>query len=88
MPPLGAIGTGCETQGLRETMTLLSGLLGGCQGQALGGSRTKTFSPVGYSWLPIWLSPVTAKGANNQGEKVHMSNSTTPIVLILVSGDS
>ena len=32
----------CETQGLRETMTLLRGLLGGCQGQALGGSRTKT----------------------------------------------
>ena len=31
-----------ETQGLRETMTLLRGLLGGCQGQVLGGSRTKT----------------------------------------------
>ena len=40
-PPLVAIGT-CETQGLRETMTLFRGLLGGCQGQALGGSRTKT----------------------------------------------
>ena len=40
-PPLVAIGT-CETQGLRETMTLLHGLLGGSQGQALGGSRTKT----------------------------------------------
>ena len=31
-----------QTQGLRETMTLLRGLLGGCHGQALGGSRTKT----------------------------------------------
>ena len=40
-PPLVAIGT-CETHGLRETMTLLRGLLGGSQGQALGGSRTKT----------------------------------------------
>ena len=40
-PPLVAIGT-CETQGLRETMTLLRGLLGGSQGQALGGSRTHT----------------------------------------------
>ena len=36
-----AFGT-CETQGLRETMTLLRGLLGGCLGQALGDSRTKT----------------------------------------------
>ena len=40
-PPLVAIGT-CETQRQCETMTLLRGLLGGCQGQALGGSRTKT----------------------------------------------
>ena len=40
-PPLVAI-EACETQGLRETMTFLPGLLGGCQGQALGGSRTKT----------------------------------------------
>ena len=28
------------------------------------------------------------KRANNQGGNVHISNSTTPIVLILVSGDS
>ena len=27
---------------LRDTGTTLCGLLGGCQGQALGGSRTKT----------------------------------------------
>ena len=37
LPPLVVIGT-FETQGLRETMSLL----GGCQVQALGGSRTKT----------------------------------------------
>ena len=109
----------CETQGLRETMTLLRGLLGGGQGQALGGSvsvwpipcpalclwhaeqeqcgqilqpslphKNVTFSPVGHAQLPIWLRPVTAKRANNQGENVHISNSTTPIVLIFVSGDS
>ena len=47
-----------------------------------------TFSPVGHAWLPKWLRPVTAKRANNQEENVHISNSTTPIVLILVSGDS
>ena len=41
VPPLVVIGS-CETQGLRETMTLLRGLLDGCQGQTLGGSRTKT----------------------------------------------
>ena len=108
-----------ETQGLRETITLLCGLLGGSQGQALGGSmsvrpipcpalcrstlngssaagfsnqayRTKnvTFSPVGHARLPIWLRPLAAKRANNQGENVPISNSTTPIVLNLVSGDS
>ena len=31
-----------DVEGLREIMTLLRGLLGGCQGQTLGGSRTKT----------------------------------------------
>ena len=50
--------------------------------------KNVTFSPVGHAWLPIWLRPVRAKRANNQGENVHISNSTTPIVLILVSGDS
>ena len=38
-----------------------------------------------------WLSgsgPVTAKRANNQRLNAHISNSTTPIVLILVAGDS
>ena len=41
-----------------------------------------------YARLPIWLCPLTAKRANNQGENVHISNSTTPIVLTLVSGES
>ena len=44
--------------------------------------------PVGHAWLPIWMRPLTAKRANNQEENVHISNSTTPIVLTLVSGDS
>ena len=55
--PLVAFGT-WETQGLRETMTLLCDLLGGCQGQALGGSRTKTSH-----------SRQSVMRANNQGEK-------------------
>ena len=50
--------------------------------------KNVTFSPVGHAWLPQWLCPVTAKRANNQGENVHISNSTTPVVSILVSGDS
>ena len=45
---------------LRETGTTrdydtLAGLLGGCRGQALGGSRTKTShsrQSVGRAWLP------------------------------------
>ena len=40
----------------------------------------------GHAWLPKWLRPVTAKRANNQGANVHISNSTTLIVLISVSG--
>ena len=89
-PPLVAIGT-CETQGLRETMTLLRGLLGGSQGQALGGSRTKT----SHSRQSVML------GCQNGCAQWQLSvqiikgkipytvyNSTTPIVLILVSGDS
>ena len=52
--------------------------------------KNVTFSPVGHVWLPKWPRPVAAKHANNQGGNVHrpISNSTTPIVLILVSGDS
>ena len=48
--------------------------------------RTKnvTFSSAR---LLIWLRPLTAKRANKHGENVHISHSTTPIVLILVSGD-
>ena len=80
-----AIGT-CETQGLRETMTLLRGLLGGCKGQAVGGSRTKTSNSRQFVMLGRQngcAHAVTAKRANNQGENVHISNySTTPIVLI------
>ena len=49
-------------------------------------SHNVIFSPVGHAWLPKWLRPVTAKHANNQGENVHISNSTTQIVLIFVSG--
>ena len=47
-----------------------------------------TFSPVGHARLPIWLRPLTAKRANNQGKRVNISNSTTLIGLTLVSGDS
>ena len=47
--------------------------------------KNVTLSPVGHVWLPIWLRPVTAKQANNQWDNVHISNSTTPIVLIWVS---
>ena len=43
-----AIGT-CETVGLRET--LLRGLLGGCQCQALGGSRKKSHILASWSCL-------------------------------------
>ena len=51
--------------------------------------KNVTFSPVGHAWLPIWLRPVTAIWReNNQGGNVHISNSTAPTVLILVSGDS
>ena len=50
--------------------------------------KNVTFSPVGHAWRPKWLRPVTAKRANNQGGNVHISNNTTLIVLILVSGDS
>ena len=50
--------------------------------------KNVTLSPVRHAWLPKWLRPVTAKRANNQGGHVHISNSTTPIMLILVPGDS
>ena len=50
--------------------------------------KNVTFLPVFQAWLPKWLRPVTAKRANHQEENVHISNSTTPIVLTLVSGDS
>ena len=74
VPPLVAIGN-CETQGLRETMTLLRGLLGGCQGQALGGSRTKTShsrQSVMLGYQNGCAHVATAKRANNQGENIHI----------------
>ena len=80
---------------LRDTGTTrdydtLARSLGWLSGSGPGWQSHKnvTFSPVGHAWLSIWLRPVTAKRANNQGENVHISNSTTLIVLILVSGDS
>ena len=72
-----------DTGTTRDYATRDYGLLGGCQGQS---HKKVTFSPVGHVWLPKWLRPVRAKRANNQGENVHISNCTTPIVLILVSG--
>ena len=33
-------------------------------------------------------APMTAKRANNQGGNAHISSSTTPIVFMLVSGES
>ena len=56
--------------------------------QSLGWHKNVTFPPVGHARLPIWLRPLSVKRANNQGENVHISNSTTLIVLILGSGDS
>ena len=80
---------------LRDTGTTrdydtLARSLGWLSGSGPGWQSHKNvrFSPVGHAWLPIWLRPVTAKRANNQRENVHLSNSTTPIVLSLLSGDS
>ena len=80
---------------LRDTGTTrdydtLARSLGWLSGSGPGWQSHKnvTFSPVGHAWLPKWLRPVTAKRANNQGGNGPISHSTTPIVLILVSGDS
>ena len=70
-----------------DTLARSLGWLSG-SGPGWQSHKNVTFSPVGHASLPKWLRPVTAKRANNQGENVHISNSTTPIVLILVSGDS
>ena len=80
---LGDTGTTRDYDTLVRSLGWLSGSGPGWQSH-----KNVTFSPVGHAWLPKWLHPVTAKRANNQGENVHISNSTTPIVLILVSGDS
>ena len=36
-----------------------------------------TFSLVGHARLPIWMRPLTAKRATNQGKHVNISNCTT-----------
>ena len=69
-----------------DTLVRSLGWLSG-SGPGWQSHKNVTFSPVGHAWLPKWLRPVTAKCTNNQGENVHISNSTT-FVLILVSGDS
>ena len=80
---------------LRDTGTTrdydtLARSLGWLSGSGPGWQSHKnvTFSPVGHAWLQKWLRPETAKRGNNQRGNVHISHSTTPIVLILVSGDS
>ena len=80
---LGDTGTARDYDNLARSLGWQSGSSPGWQSP-----KNVTSSPVGHAWQPIWLHPVTAKHANNQGENVHISNSTTPIVLILVSGDS
>ena len=78
------IGTTRDYNTLARSFGWLSGSGPGWQSH-----KNVTFSSVGHAWLPIWLRPVTTKRANNQGENVHnISHSTTPTVLILVSGDS
>ena len=79
-------GTTQDYDTLAWSLGWLSGSGPGCHGWQ--SHKNVTFSPVGHAWLPKWLRPVTAKRANNQGGTVHISNSITPIVLILVSGDS
>ena len=80
---LGDTGTTRNYDTLARSLGWLSGSGPGWQSH-----KNVTFSPVGHAWLPKWLRPVTAKRANNQGENDHISNSITPIVLILVSGYS
>ena len=75
-------GTTRDYDALARSLGWLSG-----SGPGRQSHKNVTFSPVGHAWLPKWLRPVTAKRANNQGGNVHMSNYTTPIVLISVSGD-
>ena len=76
-------GTMRDYDTLARSLRWLSGSGPGWQSQ-----KNVSFSPVSHAWLPKWLRPVTTKRANNQRENVHISNSTTLIVLILVSGDS
>ena len=80
---LGDTGTTRDYDTLARSLGWLSGSGPGWQSH-----KNVTFSPVGHAWLPIWLRPVTAKRVNNQGGNVHIFNSTSPIVLILVSRDS
>ena len=80
---LGDTGTSRDYDTLARSLGWLSG-----SSHVWQSHKNVTFLPVRHAWLSIWLRPVTAKRANNQGENVHISNSTTLIVLILVSGDS
>ena len=54
--------------------------------------KNVTFSQVtdmhANSWRPIWLCPLTADFLNNLRKNIHISSSTRPIVLTLVSEDS
>ena len=87
---MGAAISGLRDTGTRRDYATLALSLGWLSGSGAGCQSHKnvTFSPVGHAWLPKWLRPVIAKRANNQGGNVHISISTTPIVLILVAGDS
>ena len=72
---------------LRDTGTTrdydtLARSLGWLSGSGPGRQSHKnvTFYQGGHVWQPKWLRPLTAKRANNEGENVHLSNSTTAIV--------
>ena len=80
---LGDTGTSRDYDTLARSLGWLSG-----SGPEWQSHKNVTFSLVGHAWMSKWLRPATAKRANNQGGNVHISNSTTPAVLILVSGDS
>ena len=55
------------------------------RGQCPRGGGAPGVPPIQVQTPPTWLA---GYGPDNQGRNVHISNSTTPIVLILVSGDS
>ena len=68
-----------------DTLAQSLGWLSG-SGPGWQSHKNVTFSQVGHAWLPKWLRPVTAKRANNQGEKLRdCSNSVRLIVFFLDS---